>query len=92
MTSRDLPAVVPGYGPVRPFTGVLPPPASVTLGPRRVSPAVPGRGKLLADLDAASGHGRADAPGAERHAGRRRQDAREGPHRAVARNDGGEVA
>jgi citrate lyase subunit alpha/citrate CoA-transferase len=53
MTARDLPLFVEGYGPVRPFAGVKPPPEVVGRAQTRVCPAVSGRDKLLRDIDAA---------------------------------------
>lgn len=48
-----LPSHIDGYGPVRPFDGVAPPPAVVTRAATRLQPRVAGRDKLLRDLDAA---------------------------------------
>lgn len=53
MNTRQLPAFVEGYGPVRPFTGTEPPPAVVTRAATRVSPVSGERDKQLRDLDAA---------------------------------------
>jgi len=53
MTARALPHFVEGFGGVRPFTGLEPPPAVVTRAPTRVCAAVHGRDKLLRDIDAA---------------------------------------
>jgi len=53
MTARELPGFVDGFGAVRPFTGLEPPPSVVTRAPTRVCPAVHGRDKLLRDIDAA---------------------------------------
>ena len=52
-TARSLPDFVEGYGSVRAFAGVQPPPAVVTRAATRVSPATGGRDKLLRDIDAA---------------------------------------
>jgi citrate lyase subunit alpha/citrate CoA-transferase len=53
MSTRLLPDFIDGYGTVRPFTGIEPPPETVTRVATRVSPSVPGRDKLLANIDAA---------------------------------------
>jgi citrate lyase subunit alpha/citrate CoA-transferase len=53
MSGRELPERIEGYGPVRPFRGVRPPPAMVMRTATRVCPASPGQGKLLKDIDAA---------------------------------------
>jgi len=50
---RALPAVVDGYGAVRPFTGVELPPAFVTRASTRVHPATSAKDKRLRDIDAA---------------------------------------
>ena len=50
---RPLPSHIEGYGPVRPFTGVEPPPAVVSHAAARIHPAVHGRDKLLKDIEAA---------------------------------------
>ena len=50
---RVLPARIDGYGPVRPFRGVVPPPATVTRAATRVSPGASGRDKQLASIEAA---------------------------------------
>ena len=52
-TGRALPARIDGYGPVRPFRGVVPPPATVTRAATRVSPGISGRDKQLASIEAA---------------------------------------
>ena len=49
----DLPTYIEGYGSVRPFAGVLPPPTTVTRAATRVSPAVNGRDKALRGIEAA---------------------------------------
>lgn len=51
--SRDLPAVIEGYGPVTPFAGVLPPPSQVVRAATRVSPYRQGKEKVLRDIEAA---------------------------------------
>ena len=53
MTPSELPAHIEGFGPVRPFSGVEPPPAVVTRAATRVCPAALGADKLLRDIDAA---------------------------------------
>ncbi len=52
MNARQLPTFVEGYGPVRPFTGIVPPPARVTRAATRVCP-FRGSEKLLHDIDSA---------------------------------------
>lgn len=52
MNARQLPTFVEGYGAVRPFTGIEPPPALVTRAATRVCPTRGGE-KLLHDIDAA---------------------------------------
>jgi len=52
-TPRDIPEHIDGFGPVRRFRGVEPPPSVVTRAATRVSPFNSGRGKLLRDIDAA---------------------------------------
>ena len=53
MSSRELPAFIEGFGPVRPFQGLVQPPAQVTRAAARVCPAVAGRDKMLRDIEAA---------------------------------------
>jgi citrate lyase subunit alpha/citrate CoA-transferase len=53
MNAREVPSVIEGYGPVRAFTGVTPPPEQVLRAATRVAPAVAGRDKRLRDIDAA---------------------------------------
>jgi citrate lyase subunit alpha/citrate CoA-transferase len=50
---RALPALVDGYGAVRPFTGVEPPPAFVMRAGTRVHPTASAKDKRLRDIDAA---------------------------------------
>ena len=50
---RPLPAFVDGYGALRPFTGVEPPPAFVMRAGTRVHPATSAKDKRLRDIDAA---------------------------------------
>lgn len=50
---RELPSVIPGYGPVRPFTGAFDTLGRVTRAARVVHAARPGADKLLPDVDAA---------------------------------------
>jgi citrate lyase subunit alpha/citrate CoA-transferase len=50
---RELPAFIEGFGPVRSFRGVEPPPAVVTRAATRVCPCVAARDKILPDIDAA---------------------------------------
>ncbi len=51
--ASELPREIPGYGPVRPFTGAFDNLGRVTRAPRIVHPARPGGDKVLPDIDAA---------------------------------------
>lgn len=53
MNTTPWPAVLDGYGPIRAFDGIRPPPERVQLAPTRIAPHVRGRDKRLTDLDAA---------------------------------------
>lgn len=53
MTSREVPSFIEGFGPVKPFSGVKPPPAVVTRAATRVCPSTGRRDKVLQDIDAA---------------------------------------
>jgi citrate lyase subunit alpha/citrate CoA-transferase len=52
MNANELPSWIEGYGLVRPYTGIEPPPAVVSRAATRVCPAT-GSDKLLRDIDAA---------------------------------------
>ncbi len=53
MSDRNLPEFIEGYGPIAPFDGIRPSPATVARVATRVAPYARGREKLLADIDAA---------------------------------------
>jgi citrate lyase subunit alpha / citrate CoA-transferase len=53
MNARELPSSIEGYGAVRAYTGIEPPPAVVNRAATRVCPATSASDKLLRDIDAA---------------------------------------
>jgi citrate lyase subunit alpha/citrate CoA-transferase len=53
MMPSGIPVHIEGFGPVRPFRGVVPPPAVVARAATRVCPAALGADKLLPSIDAA---------------------------------------
>jgi len=53
MMPRAIPDFIDGYGEVRPYTGVRPPPAVITRAATRVCPAVDVADKLLRNIEAA---------------------------------------